>query len=150
MQVQRAYHEASDLSSHRGDFFVNPHIKSLRDLRVSFVFISTRFSTRFSCLIRVDTTRFSCYNVSKKLNQILVRDFCSRSSYIIHISTRFTFEIHLSYTANQMHIYMHQIRTQMHGYTQIRTHIITHVHIIRNPFMCRYVNWHSKRLCATL
>ena len=136
MQVQRAYHKEGDLSSHRGDFFVNPHIKSLRDLRVSFVFISTRFSTRFSCLIRVDTTRFSCYNISKKLNQILVRDFCSRSSYIIHITTRFStrllFEIALSYTANQMHIYMHQIRTSMHRHTQIRTYIITHVHMMCN------------------
>ena len=132
MQVQRAYYEASDLSSHRGDFFVNPHIKSLRDLRVSFVLISTRFSTRFSCLIRVDTTRFSCYNISIEINQILVRDFCSRSAYIIHITTRFKFEIVLSYTANQMHIYMHQIRTSMHRHIQIRTYIITHVHIIRN------------------
>ena len=132
MQVQRAYHKEGDLSSHRGDFFVNPHIKSLRDLRVSFVFISTRFSTRFSSLIRVDTTRFSCYNISIEINQILVRDFCSRSSYIIHITTRFSFEISVLYTANQMHIYMHQIRTSMHRHTQIRTYIITHVHIIRN------------------
>ena len=41
MQAKRAYHEAMTLSSHRGDFFVNPHIKLFE------IFVLT------SCLIRV-------------------------------------------------------------------------------------------------
>ena len=60
MQPLRAYHEAFVLSSHRGEIFVDPHIKSLRDLRV--------FCSRSSCSIRVDTTRFSCYNISMSFN----------------------------------------------------------------------------------
>ena len=68
MQPLRAYHEAFVLSSHRGEIFVNPHIKSLRDLRVSFVLTSFMFRVIMSSrsvrdlrvLVRVFSTRFSC------------------------------------------------------------------------------------------